>query len=77
MLLTSALVDTVVPEHGRTSCSDDNLANAYGGWNGKYNPNTGEKIIHFPRCNRCYLLANLGKDLADLPFQLELSLTKR
>ena len=68
MKITREWVNIVTPEHERTSCSDDNLYNASGGWEGKYNPNTGKKVIYYPRCNRCYLLDNVGLDLEVLDF---------
>jgi hypothetical protein len=37
------LIDLISPEHGRTSCSDDNNFNGFGGRTA-------------PRCNRCALL---------------------
>lgn len=74
MNLTREIVDVVAGEHGRTSCSDKDLANSFGGWSGKYSPETGAKVIMYPRCNRCYLLANLGCDTNDLEFKMETSL---
>lgn len=68
MKITRTWVDTVAPEHGRTSCSDAYLYNAPGGWEGKYNPDTGEKEIYYPRCNRCYLLDHLDMDTDALDF---------
>lgn len=41
--LTLEAVNGLAPEHGRTSCSDDNLANGF----------LSDGI---PRCNRCALL---------------------
>lgn len=72
--ITKKLVDIITPEHDRTSCSDENLANSSGGWFGKYDENTGRKVIHFPRCHRCYLLKHIGKENQDLEFKLELAL---
>jgi hypothetical protein len=43
--VTRDALDALVPEHGRTSCSDDNRRNGFGS-NGS----------DFPRCNRCALL---------------------
>ena len=46
-------INIICPEHGRTSCSDDNL------FNGFYFKSEEEEIInekHRPRCIRCALL---------------------
>lgn len=74
MKLTREIIDSIVPEHGRTSCDDSNLANFFGGWTGKYNPDTGKKVIVFPRCVRCYLLDHIGKDMDKLEFRVDVSL---
>lgn len=71
MTITKEWVDAVFPEHGRTSCSDINLANKFGGWSGKYNPDTGQKEIRYPRCNRCYFLDNIGMKMEDLEFKIQ------
>jgi len=68
--VTRKWVDTFVPEHSRTSCDDDNLNNAYGGFTGKYDENTGEKVVRFPRCVRCYLLDSVGCYFQDLEFKV-------
>lgn len=68
--ITKEWIDTHCPNHCRTSCSDDNLNNSYGGWNGLYNRNTGERDINYPRCNRCYLLDNIGMNPNDLEFKI-------
>lgn len=44
------VVDLLFPEHGRTSCSDENLANGFES-NGHHEP---------PRCARCALLELLN-----------------
>ena len=51
-------IDILVPEHGRTSCSDENLDNQY------RHPESG-----YARCLRCYLLSRLGEVeyIEDLP----------
>lgn len=67
--ITKEYVDRVAPEHGRTSCSDGNLSNRFGGWTGKYNRGNGNKEIQVPRCTRCYLLDHLGEDIDDLEFE--------
>jgi hypothetical protein len=77
MVLTKEIVDALAPEHGRTSCDDGNLANSHGGWNGKYDENTGRKVINYPRCNRCYLLDHLGEDLDKLSFRVNVCLEWR
>ena len=73
MKLTKEYIDIICPEHDRTSCSDDNLSNSYGGWYGDYYMDTGEKVIYYPRCDRCYLLANLDSDVEDLEFKIDVS----
>lgn len=70
MVITQDWVDTVCPEHGRTSCSDDNLSNRHGGWTGYFSRKTGAKEIRIPRCNRCYLMDNIGMDTDDLEFRI-------
>ena len=69
MLITKEWVDKMAPNHGRTSCSDDNLANHYGGWDGTFRTDNGHKMIIIPRCNRCYLLFNIGRHTKDLEFE--------
>lgn len=70
MYINQEFVNKVAPTHGRMSCSDSNHSNAYGGWNGKFDPDTGEKVIRYPRCTRCYLLDHLGCDTNDLEFEI-------
>jgi len=72
MILSKEIIDHIAPTHGRTSCSDDNLNNSYGGWNGKFDPDTGKKVINFPRCSRCYLMDNIGLDSESLAFKLDI-----
>lgn len=74
MVITREWVDIVCPEHGRTSCNDQNLNNSYGGWDGKFNPDTGRKVIHYPRCHRCYLLDNIGADTDKLEFHVSVDI---
>ena len=74
MILTKEIIDVLTPEHGRTSCDDDNISNSFGGWTGKYNEDTGQKVIRYPRCNRCYLLDNIGSDIDSLEFKIEVGL---
>lgn len=74
MTITIDFVNAVASEHSRTSCDDNNLTNSYGGWDGKYDPNTGKKLIRFPRCNRCYLLSHVGESVSSLDFKLDLCL---
>lgn len=76
-ILTQELVDILVPKHGRTSCSDSNICNGSGGWEGKYNTDTGKKEIRYPRCTRCYLLNNVGCKLSSMAFSLSVSLDYR
>jgi len=42
--LTKEMIDLITPEHGQTTCCDDNIIN---GWS---------EIGCIPRCNRCALL---------------------
>jgi hypothetical protein len=69
MIITKDWVDQFCPDHDRTSCSDDNLSNAHGGWTGYYSRKTGKKEIQYPRCSRCYLLDNIGMNTDDLEFK--------
>jgi hypothetical protein len=69
MIVTKEWVDKISPEHGRTSCDDKELNNAYGGWDRTYDTNTGRKNIRVPRCARCYLLDSIGCDTKDLEFE--------
>lgn len=48
-------INIIYPEHGRTSCSDDNISNGF------YlkDDEDGEEVIskeYYPRCMRCALL---------------------
>lgn len=70
MIITKEWIDAVRPEHGHTSCSDVDLGNAYGGWTRRYDPETGKKEVIYPRCYRCYLLSNIGKDTSELEFEV-------
>jgi len=67
MIITQEFIDIVAPEHGRTSCSDTDTGNGYGGQDG-FDPKTGEPNIRYPRCNRCYLLRHIGEDTSTLEF---------
>lgn len=72
-LITPAVIDLLCPEHGRTSCSDDNICNASGGWSGRFDPDTGKKVWWIPRCSRCYLLDNLGRNFEDLELEVNVN----
>lgn len=55
---TKDFINIVIPEHSRTSCSDDNL------FNGFYYDECEEKINlrYYPRCKRCaYLELIMGR----------------
>ena len=59
--LTREWVDAAAPNHGRTSCSDENLSNGY--YTLKEETVRGVVVkrdfdVH-PRCNRCFLLERL------------------
>lgn len=71
MRITEEFINMIAPIHGRTSCSDENLINGYGGWTGKYDPNTGKKVVEYPRCIRCYLQTYIGYNTDDLKFSIE------
>lgn len=73
-VLTQEIVDVVAPKHDRTSCTDADLANSYGGWSGRYSEKTGKKVFDFPRCTRCYLLYHLHEDVSKLDFKIEVTL---
>lgn len=75
MIITREWVNTVAPKHGRTTCSDDNRINGYGGALSTFDQNTGEREIRYPRCNRCYLLDHIGCDTSDLEFEIEVSVS--
>ena len=45
-------IDFICPEHGRTSCSDDNISNGF--YLEEYEETINEK--YYPRCARCALL---------------------
>lgn len=75
MQITQELVDFLVPEHGRTSCSDEHLSN------GHYDI-TEESLkgvvirrnFVAPRCNRCFLLECIRYDDGVLPRGITLRL---
>ena len=80
MEITQAFVDALVPEHGRTSCTDTTRTNGY------YSI-VEEKVsgvvthrdwnVH-PRCNRCFLLDHIGQTLdSRILLRSEVSLTLR
>lgn len=71
MQITEEFINAIAPVHGRTSCNDENICNGYGGWTGKYDPNTGKKVIEYPRCIRCYLITHLGYQMDELKFRVE------
>lgn len=73
MILTQEAIDIISPHHQRTSCNDDNLNNAYGGWKKSYgyDSKTGKKNISYPGCIRCYLMHNIGYESLNLEFEIE------
>jgi len=77
MILTKEVVNILAPRHGKTSCSDNNMVNGFGGWTGKYDQDTGKKVISSPYCNRCYLLDHLGSDTDNLEFEIRIFLYHR
>jgi hypothetical protein len=72
-VITKDWVDDVAPTHGRTSCSDADLANASGGWTGEFDVRTGKKKIDYPRCSRCYLLDHVGERIDSLDFEVRVA----
>jgi hypothetical protein len=64
MEITKELINILTPEHGRTSCSDDNPCNA--SYTIEDRKLLGVVISksweRYPRCNRCFLLDNIGED---------------
>lgn len=74
MIITQEIIDFIAPAHGRTSCNDNDIANAYGGWTGEYSMVTGRKDVIHPRCTRCYLMKNVGVDSDDLEFSINCAL---
>ena len=54
-------IDLICPEHGRTSCSDDNISNGF------YLSDDGETIstMYYQRCMRCALL-QIEKGIVEL-----------
>lgn len=73
MIITREWADQFCPKHDRTSCSDNNISNANGGWTGYYDRKTGKKEIRHPRCVRCYLLDNIGMNIDDLEFNININ----
>jgi hypothetical protein len=73
MILTKEYINAICPEHGRASCDDSNLCNGFGGYSGLYDKDTGKPEVHYPRCNRCYLLNNVGEDISSIEFQVNVS----
>lgn len=62
--LTREIIDALRPDHGRTSCSDDNPANGWG--------SNGEGSA--PRCTRCALLETLEGRAMDEGFELRIAI---
>lgn len=63
-LLTREIVDALVPEHGRTSCSDTDLCNGYAAGAGST-----------CRCSRCFLLTVLKEKYLDPGYVFEVHVT--
>ena len=70
MKITKEWVDQITPEHDRISCSDENMSNGYGSILPSFDIHTGLHEVRYPRCNRCYLLDNIGCDTDDLDFKI-------
>ena len=75
MKITKEWVDQITPEHGRTSCLDENLSNGYGAILPTFDTHTGLHEVRHPRCNRCYLLNNIDCDTDDLDFDLRVTVS--
>jgi hypothetical protein len=68
-------VESVAPEHGRTSCNDTNLCNShYEIHETKVNDVVVRRSLDLPRCYRCFLLVVL-KDGLDPRIQLGVEVT--
>lgn len=65
--LTREWINLVCPEHGRTSCNDQNLQNGFFTIHeGKLQDIVVErKLERPPRCNRCFLLRALEDGYCD------------
>lgn len=59
MHLTKELVDFLVPEHSRTSCTDE-----------QSHGNEFHNELNDVRCNRCYFLALVDNDINKMPFEV-------
>lgn len=79
MIITKEVIDVLTPNHGRTSCSDENPCNGnYEIRDYKFQGVVIEKSWeHMPRCNRCFLLDHLGYDtdlMTDIKIVSDISL---
>jgi hypothetical protein len=63
------LIDMIAPDHGRTSCSDENLSNGF--FQIEETELRGVTIKRewktAPRCNRCFLLKSLKDEEYGIP----------
>lgn len=59
--ITKEFINTICPEHSRTSCSDAIYCNA---------ARTNDGYTH---CIRCYLLNHMGEDFDELPIKFNLT----
>lgn len=59
------LIDILAPEHGRTTCSDENKSNGY--WFDENNTESGELIIKgHARCTRCALFEIVDNKISNI-----------
>lgn len=69
-VVTKEYIDIIAPKHSRTRCSD---ATPFNGerYEGELVRTHDDEIIETlspPRCNRCFLLNNMGNDIDNLGY---------
>jgi hypothetical protein len=75
MKITMDVINILTPKHGRTTCSDSDLANGLCFIAEEKLQGVVVKrwFDPAPRCNRCFLLSNLDQQL-DLRISIEVSI---
>ena len=74
--LTLEYINTIAPEHGRTSCNDENRANC----SYKIKETKLRDVVirvefeHAPRCNRCFLLETMREQEIGVPVPEDLEI---
>lgn len=79
MTITEEFVNAIAPKHGRTNCSDAISTNCF---------YTLDEIVvqgvvverrfkHALRCDRCYLLENIGLDTTQIELAIQISLVPK